>query len=140
LITAVTLTVGVVGFHTGRPWQTMVFVTLGLAQLGVALAVRARRPRAARDVDGTRRRPGAGNPGLLVAVAAAAVLQLAGVYLGPLQALLGTDPLSVTDLAGCAAVAALPALVLHLSRSGKTGSSGPDSRTRPPDGVVVAQT
>ncbi|MFV2020680.1 HAD-IC family P-type ATPase [Micromonospora sp. LOL_023] len=136
LITAVTLAAGVTGFHTGRPWQTMVFVTLGLAQLGVALAVRARRPRSvpAGDSGGWRRM---GNPGLLVAVATAAVLQIAGVYLGPLAALLGTDPLTVTDLAGCAAVAALPALTLHLSRSGNRSSSGPDSRTRPPGGVAA---
>ncbi|WP_326554460.1 cation-translocating P-type ATPase [Micromonospora sp. NBC_01813] len=139
LITAVTLAVGVAGFHTGRPWQTMVFVTLGLAQLGVALAVRARRSEPA-ETGGASRWRRQRNPGLLVAVATAAVLQLAGVYLGPLAALLGTDPLNVTDLAGCAAVAALPALVLHLSRSGNRSSSGPDSRTRPPDGVAAAQT
>ncbi|WJK39685.1 cation-transporting P-type ATPase [Solwaraspora sp. WMMA2056] len=132
-ITAVTLAVGVVAYHSGRPWQTMIFVTLGLAQLGVALAVRARRPASG---PGVRR----ANPALPVAVAAAAVLQLAGVYLGPLQALLGTEPLTLVELAGCTALAALPALVLHLSRSGNGGSSGPDSPHPAANRPAVEQT
>jgi len=131
LITAVTLAAGVAAYHMGRPWQTVVFVTLGLAQLGVALAVRARRGTAAEGTqrgttaaDGRRRMA---NPALVFAVAGAGLLQLAGVYLGPLRALLGTEPLALTELAACAAVAALPALVLHLSRSGNGRGSGPDS-------------
>ncbi|WFE27760.1 cation-transporting P-type ATPase [Solwaraspora sp. WMMD791] len=132
-ITAVTLAVGVVAYHSGRPWQTMIFVTLGLAQLGVALAVRARR--SATGPGGRR-----ANPALPVAVAAAAVLQLAGVYLGPLQALLGTESLTLVELAGCTALAALPALVLHLSRSGNGGSSGPDSPHPAADRPAVEQT
>ncbi|MFV2084422.1 cation-translocating P-type ATPase [Micromonospora sp. LOL_021] len=131
LITAVTLAAGVAAYHAGRPWQTMVFVTLGLAQLGVALAVRARRGTAAEGpqrgtaATGDRRRMA--NPALVFAVAGAGLLQLAGVYLGPLRALLDTEPLALTELAACAAVAALPALVLHLSRSGNGRGSGPDS-------------
>ncbi|MDG4770156.1 cation-transporting P-type ATPase [Solwaraspora sp. WMMD792] len=131
LITAVTLAAGVAAYHAGRPWQTMVFVTLGLAQLGVALAVRARRGTATEGLQrgtaaaGGRRRMA--NPALVFAVAGAGLLQLAGVYLGPLRTLLGTEPLALTELAACAAVAALPALVLHLSRSGNGRGSGPDS-------------
>jgi Ca2+-transporting ATPase len=34
------LSAGVVAMRAGWPWQSMVFVTLGLTQLGVALAVR----------------------------------------------------------------------------------------------------
>ena len=41
-LAAVVLAAGVVAQQTGRPWQSVMFVVLGLAQLGVALAVRAR--------------------------------------------------------------------------------------------------
>ncbi|MER6593810.1 HAD-IC family P-type ATPase [Micromonospora purpureochromogenes] len=105
LIAAVVLGAGVTAYHAGRPWQSIVFVVLGLAQLGVALAVRARRTR------GTR-----GNPALLVAVALSALLQIAGVLLPPLRVLLGTDPLTGLDLLACAAVATLPGIALRLLR------------------------
>ncbi|MEV0157076.1 cation transporting ATPase C-terminal domain-containing protein [Micromonospora sp. NPDC050686] len=72
----------------------------------MALAVRAPRPA------GTRR----ANPGLLVAVAASAALQVAGVLVGPLRELLGTDPLGGGVLLACAAVSALPGLALRLAR------------------------
>jgi Ca2+-transporting ATPase len=102
LIAAVVLGIGVAAYHTGRPWQSMVFMVLGLAQLGVALAVRAPRQRGA-----------GGNWGLGAAVAVSAVFQVAGVLLPPLRILLGTDPLSIVELLLCAAAAALPGLVLH---------------------------
>jgi nucleotide-binding universal stress UspA family protein len=41
LIAAVVLGAGAAAAHWARPWQSVVFVVLGLAQLGVALAVRA---------------------------------------------------------------------------------------------------
>ncbi|HET8661369.1 MAG TPA: cation-transporting P-type ATPase [Micromonosporaceae bacterium] len=106
LIAAATLGAGVVAHQLGRPWQSVVFTVLGLAQLGVALAVRARRSPG-----------GPANPGLLWAVAVSAVLQLAGVLLPPLRALLGTQALSLTDLAGCAVAAAVPAVLLLLARA-----------------------
>jgi Ca2+-transporting ATPase len=53
---------------TGREWQTMAFLTPGTMQLSVAIALRGR--------SGTR-----ANPSLLVALAAAWLLQLAAVYL-----------------------------------------------------------
>jgi Ca2+-transporting ATPase len=43
-----------------------------------------------------------------------AVLQVAGVLLAPLQALLGTESLTATELLACAAVAALPGLAVDL--------------------------
>lgn len=106
LIAAVVLGAGVFAAHRDLPWQSVVFVVLGLAQLGVALAVRAPRP------SGARR----GNPGLLIAVAVSALLQVAGVLLAPLRELLGTDPLTPTVLLACAAVSALPGLALRLTR------------------------
>lgn len=121
LIATAVLAVGVWAHAAGRPWQSMVFVVLGLAQLGVALAVRSRRP-------GGGRATGPGNPGLFWAVALSAVLQLAGVLVAPLRDLLGTDPLTTADLLVCAAVAVLPGLTLRLAdiarvvRAGIAGS------------------
>ena len=104
LLAAVVLGVGVTAEAFDRPWQSMIFVSLGLAQLGIALAVRApRRP-------GERR-----NTGLPVAVAASAVLQLAGVLVGPLRDLLGTDPLTAPDLVACAAASVLPGLAVGIA-------------------------
>ena len=60
----------------------MVFLTLAVAQLAIALGVRAR--------------PGSwANPALLLAVFGAFALQLTAVYLAPLQDLLGTQPLTL---------------------------------------------
>jgi Ca2+-transporting ATPase len=105
-IAAAVLGAGLVAHHTERPWQSVVFVVLGLAQLGVALAVRTARTRGERD----------GNPALLVAVAVSAVLQVAGVLVPALRTLLGTQPLSMMDLLMCAAISVLPGLGLWLSR------------------------
>jgi Ca2+-transporting ATPase len=118
-IAAVVLGAGVVAERLDRPWQSIVFVVLGLAQLGVALAVRARPA------------PGAAhNWSLLGAVAVSGVLQVAGVLLSPLQTLLGTEPLTAAELAACAAIAALPGLALHLtSLIGRRASRpGPTAR------------
>ncbi|MEU1602895.1 cation-translocating P-type ATPase [Micromonospora matsumotoense] len=115
LISTVVLAAGVAAAHAGLPWQSVVFVVLGLAQLGVALAVRA---------------AGAGraNPGLLVAVAGSALLQVGGVLLPPLRTLLGTEPLGPTVLLACLAVSTLPGLVLRLARRPAVDGTG---RERP---------
>ena len=99
-LSAVTLGVGAVALDRGLPWQSMVFVTLGLCQLGLALAVRPPGPRWR-------------NPGLLGAVALSALAQVAAVALPPLRALLGTEPLTVPQLAACVMAAAVPALTYH---------------------------
>ncbi|MEU8006062.1 cation-translocating P-type ATPase [Catellatospora sp. NPDC049111] len=106
LLTAVTLLCGVYAAARGWPWQSMVFMTLGLAQLGVAVAVRATRTPGNRWA----------NPGLLAAVAVSAVAQLAAVMLPGLRTLLGTEPLTGTQLAVCAAGALLPGLAAGLWR------------------------
>jgi Ca2+-transporting ATPase len=106
LIAAVVLGAGVTAYHLGLPWQSVVFVVLGLAQLGVALAVRVPR----------RRRGGPGNPALLAAVALSGALQVAGVLVPALRELLGTEWLTATELLGCALVATLPSLALVLAR------------------------
>jgi Ca2+-transporting ATPase len=107
-VASVVLAAGFVAHQAGRPWQSVMFVTLGLAQLGVALAVRAKAAPAARR-----------NWSLLAAVAFSGILQIAGVLTEPLRVLLGTEPLTAAELLACAAVAVLPGLALRLLRHGR---------------------
>ncbi|MEU8374793.1 cation-transporting P-type ATPase [Micromonospora sp. NPDC048894] len=122
LISTVVLAAGVTAAHAGLPWQSVVFVVLGLAQLGVALAVRAPRTAGA----------GQANPGLLVAVAGSALLQVGGVLLPPLRTLLGTEPLGPTVLLACLAVSVLPGLVLRLAHRRPATATGTGTPI-PPD-------
>jgi P-type Ca2+ transporter type 2C len=92
LMGAVPLALAVWGQATGRPWQTMVFTSLALLQLGNALAVRSERDSLAR-LGLTTNRP------LLATVAGTAALQLGVVYWGPAQVFLGTEPLAAVELA-----------------------------------------
>ncbi|WP_432045731.1 cation-translocating P-type ATPase [Streptomyces asiaticus] len=102
-VTGVTLAAGVWARETGRPWQSMMFLILGATQLGVAL--------------GSRARPGSlANPFLLLAVGTALALQVAGVYLPPLRALLGTEPLPPVDLAIAGALSGLGHVVMRVQR------------------------
>ncbi len=103
LITAVSLAVALWGLLTGREWQTMAFLTLGTMQLSVAIALRGR--------PGTR-----ANPFLLIAVGVAWLLQLAAVYVPPLAALLGTQPLPLRDLAVVAGLSVLGYAGIRLDR------------------------
>ncbi|MGC1211930.1 MAG: hypothetical protein WA890_11780, partial [Micromonospora sp.] len=79
--------------------------------------------RAPRPPDGRR-----GNPGLLVAVAASALLQVGGVLFGPLRSLLGTTAVGPRELLACAAVATLPGLVLRWTRRRPGRRSARDQR------------
>ena len=88
IIGAVTLGAAIWADRAGYPVQTTAFLTLGLLQLGSAFALRVRL---------LERR--AGNPFLLVAVAAAIALRLRAVYAPPAQDLLGTHPLTGMGLA-----------------------------------------
>jgi Ca2+-transporting ATPase len=106
LIGATVLAAGVAAARAGSPWQSIVFVVLGLAQLGVGLAVRARR-----TPGGPR------NHGLAGAVALSAVLQIVAVTWGPLRELLGTQPLTLAELAACVLAAAIPGTALAVARA-----------------------
>ena len=103
LLAGVSLAAGIWAQYRGAEWQTMIFVTLGFSQLGVALALRAR-PRTW------------SNPFLIAAVAAAALLQLAGVYVPFLATILGTEPLPATDLAVAAGLSVAGYIGIHLDR------------------------
>ncbi|MCX4092480.1 cation-translocating P-type ATPase [Nocardia sp. alder85J] len=124
VLTAATVGVAVWADHTGRPWQTMAFFTLGATQLGAALGSRAR-PRSL------------ANPMLLIAVTVALGLQLAALYLPLLRGLLGTEPLTGTDLLVVACLSTLGYVavrldrVLHPSRRNRS-SSGIHRKTTQP--------
>ncbi|WP_345025020.1 cation-transporting P-type ATPase [Actinomadura keratinilytica] len=103
VLTAVTLGVAAWAYHTGRPWQSMAFLALGATQLAAAI--------------GSRSRPGSrGNPMLLVAVAAALGLQLAGLYLPALRGLLGTEPLTAGQLGAVLGLSVLGYAAVRLDR------------------------
>jgi Ca2+-transporting ATPase len=82
--------------YTGNPneWKTMVFTTLCLAQMGHALAVRSSN-RLLIEMNLFT------NPFLLWAVVITTLLQLALVYVPPLQSFFGTQPLDGVELAVC---------------------------------------
>ena len=73
-------------------WQTMVFTTLALAQLGNALAVRSEKQSLFKLGIGTNRP-------LLWTVLGTLAIQIAIVYWEPAQDLLHTEALSAADLA-----------------------------------------
>jgi len=105
LISAVSLTAGFLAPDDAH-LQTWVFLTLGLAQLGVALAIRAPRHSA-----GWRAR------GLEAAVAISAALQVLAVAWGPLRDLLGTRTVSASDALVILCLSALPGAVLAIGRA-----------------------
>jgi P-type Ca2+ transporter type 2C len=102
---AVSLLAGWLADRADGSVQTVVFLTLGLGQLGVALALRAPRAQATwRD------------RGLEVAVLAAGLCQLAGILVPGLRELLGTEPVAGRDLVLLLAAAAVPGLVVAAGR------------------------
>ena len=105
VIALVSLAAGLLAVFRGEDVQTWVFLTLGLAQLGVALALRA--PRAG---TGWRGR------GLEAAVAGAALLQVAGVLLPPLRELLGTVPVSLDAFWLLLGLSLVPGLTVQVER------------------------
>ncbi|MGZ4595609.1 MAG: cation-translocating P-type ATPase [Actinomycetes bacterium] len=87
----------------GADWRTSAFLVLGLAQLGMALAIRD--PGAARS-----------NRFLSLAVAVAVALQAAAVLWPPLRTLLDTVALPPESWLVCVTLAAIPGLLLRLTR------------------------
>ena len=91
LMAGVTLAIQAYAIGQGWPWQTMVFTTLALLQLGHALAIRSERQSLFRL--GLR-----SNVPLAVAVALTLLLQLALIYVSPLQPVFETEPLTAAQL------------------------------------------
>lgn len=92
LMSAIPLALGVWGHQQGRPWQTMVFTSLALLQLGHALAVRS-------ETESLWSLRLSTNRPLLAAVIGTLAIQLGVVYWTPLQNLLNTESLTLTELA-----------------------------------------
>jgi Ca2+-transporting ATPase len=92
LMGAIPLALGVWGDATGRPWQTMIFTSLALLQLGNAMAVRS-------EHDSLLSLGLRSNTPLLGAVVGTLLVQVAVLYWGPAQRLLNVEPLSAPDLA-----------------------------------------
>ncbi len=110
LMAAVSLVTGWLAHREGGPVQTVVFLTLGLGQLGVALGLRA--PRAG---TGWRGR------GLEAAVLVAGLAQYAGVLVPGLRDLLGTEAMAAQDLLLLTAAAAVPGVLVAAGRKGRAG-------------------
>lgn len=101
LMALVSLGVGYWYWYTAhRNWQTMVFVTLTLSQMGHVLGIRSGR-------DSLFRTGLLSNTPLLGAVALTVVLQLAVVYVPFLQEVFTTVALSAGDLALCLVLSTL---------------------------------
>ncbi len=81
-------------------WKTMVFTTLCIAQMGHALAIRS-------NTQLVIQLNPFSNPYLLWAVIVTTALQLALVYVPPLQSFFGTHPLSFVELSICLGFSAL---------------------------------
>ncbi len=117
----------------GMPWQTMVFTSLCLAQMGHALSARSERP--------LLRLPPLANPWLLGAVSLGTGLQLALLTVPVLARFFGIVPLSWLELAICGGVSLLYVALLELAKAcgGRGGSPLPvfqaDATATPPSGA-----
>ena len=91
LMGLIPLGLGLWGEATDRPWQTMIFTSLALLQLGHALAVRS-------EIDSLRSLGLGTNRPLLLAVGGTVALQLGAGFWGPTQDLLKVETLSAFEL------------------------------------------
>ncbi|WP_354637174.1 cation-translocating P-type ATPase [Kitasatospora camelliae] len=113
VVTVVALGAGLWAEWAGRPWQSVLFLALLAAQLGVVLGLRERLFTKA-------------NPFLPLAVLVSAVLGVAALYVPFLQDVLETEPLSWAD-AGVVMAAALVAFAAArlIGRRGRRGRAAP---------------
>ena len=105
---AITIAMMLFVAHTGRPWKTMVFTTLCLAQMGHALTTRSERP--------LIQVAPLSNPWLLGAVVFTTLLQLSLLYVPVLSRFFGTVPLSLQDLGICIGFSLVFFLYLELEK------------------------
>jgi Ca2+-transporting ATPase len=110
LVGLVSLVVGFWAWSTGRPtWQTMVFTTLTLSQMGNALAIRSERSSLFNI--GLR-----SNMPLLGTVLLTFVLQLMVVYLPFLQSIFEVTALPLGDLAISLVLSTVPFWVIEVKK------------------------
>lgn len=101
VVASVALGVAVWGLHTGKPWQSMLFVALTSLQLGVAIGLRPRL--LIRE-----------NALLPLAVAGSLIAAIAGLYVPVLRELLGTVALPLADLSIAVGVGAIGWLAIRI--------------------------
>lgn len=108
LMAAMSIGAGLWALHNGRveTWQTMVFTTLTLSQMGNVLAIRSQR-------DSLFKIGLLSNKPLLGAVLLTFVLQMAVVYLPFLQRIFKTAPLPLLDMAICLGLSVLFFLIIE---------------------------
>jgi Ca2+-transporting ATPase len=109
LMGAVSLIIGFVSWSLDPdgPWQTMVFTTLTLSQMGNALAIRSNRESLFKIGVFSNRL-------MVIAVAITFVLQLALIYFPPFQSVFSTESLSASQLAICLATSAVVFVILEV--------------------------
>ena len=128
LIGAVSLAGGIIAGDHGWHVPTAIFATLGFAQLGVALALRA--PRA----PGTLR-----DRALEGAVLVSALLQAAAILLVPLRDLLATHSLEPLAWAVAVGLAAVPGLLVGAARWLDRRAGGRRGPSRLPSGSLALE-
>jgi Ca2+-transporting ATPase len=122
LIGAVSLGIGFAYKEGGRvEWQTMIFTTLALMQVGQAIGTRSH-TESLRSI-GLRT-----NPVMLAIAAIVLALQLAAVYT-PLRGFLDLEPLRAVDLAVCLTAGAAMLVALEATKARHRRTTGGDSST-----------
>jgi Ca2+-transporting ATPase len=131
-ITIGALGVAIVARTLGWPWQTMLFVTLAVSQLGVALTTRS-------DSTPFWRLSVRSNPFLYLAVASSLAATALAVYLPVATVVFDTVPLTVVQLAVALGAAAVPAIVVEIVEMARlrggiprdAGTSAPERSATP---------
>jgi Ca2+-transporting ATPase len=97
-------------YHTGSAhWQTMVFTTLTLSQMGHVLAIRS-------ETESLLQQGVWSNLPLLGAVVLTFILQLATIYLPVLSPIFKTEPLSVSELLFCLALSSVVFVAVEVEK------------------------
>ena len=110
LMAALVLSVQYFSLNAGNgEWQTMVFTVLCFTQLANALAIRS-------DKKSLFQQGLLSNKPMLGAVALSVLMQLAVIYIAPLNAIFHTQPLSVPELLVCAGVSSIVFLAVEIEK------------------------
>jgi Ca2+-transporting ATPase len=116
LIAGLCLGVQAWALHVGDShWQSMVFTTLTITQMAHVLAIRS-------ETETLWRQGLFGNVPLLATVFLTLILQMATLYLPPLQRFLQTQPLTLSELAICCGCAIIVYAAVECEKSWRNGN------------------